>query len=202
MTVRFEHLISVAVAAVLGFTAAARAENEKVPAPDMKSDPYKPRGVEVNTLITININEKLGTQTTTNSDVKKDSTVDASLTGILGGEIGMLKPEAKAASTRETKGTADLNHQETFTARITATVKEKQPNGNLYIEARKTITNHEETTSIVLSGDIDPTRIGADKTVSSDFIANAKIRYEGKGPISDANKRTLLGLLMDKLSPI
>ena len=55
----------------------------------------------------------------------------------------------------------------------------------------------EEVTTIVFSGAVDPKFIDADGTVDSSRVFDARIRYTGKGAVTDANKRSFLTKLLD-----
>jgi len=96
---------------------------------------------------------------------------------------------------RQTSG--EIKHKESFTARITARIVEVLPNGNLVFEARKTVRIGAEESTIVFSGEVRPQDIQEDNTVSSDFVADARIEYRGKGEATDAVKRSWIARLFD-----
>jgi len=70
-------------------------------------------------------------------------------------------------------------------ARVTVTVHELLPSGELRIKGEQKIQINDETQEISLAGNIRPIDIGADNTVLSTKIANARIVYKGKGYSSD-----------------
>jgi len=70
-------------------------------------------------------------------------------------------------------------------AKITVTVLEVLPTGELRVKGEQNIQVNDERQAITLSGNIRPSDIDVDNTVDSTRIANAKITYKGDGYISD-----------------
>lgn len=70
-------------------------------------------------------------------------------------------------------------------AKITARVVRILPNGNLFIEGTRRLAINAEGQYIVVSGIIRPEDITSDNVISSQYIADAKIIYTGKGVIND-----------------
>ena len=56
---------------------------------------------------------------------------------------------------------------------------------------------HDETQTIVLSGLVRPQDVAADNTVRSAFVADAEVRVEGRGAISDRQRPGLSHRLFD-----
>ena len=84
-----------------------------------------------------------------------------------------------------------------LTTTLAAEVVEVMPNGNLVIEARRSIVLNKETQMVVLSGVIRTDDINRSNQIYSYSIANAQIRYEGKGQIARRQKPGLLNKLFD-----
>lgn len=79
-----------------------------------------------------------------------------------------------------------------LTATVTARIMQVMENGNLLIEGSKVVTLNEEDEIIQVSGMIRSDDINADNTVLSHKIADAVIRYTGKGVNADAQKPGLI----------
>ena len=75
------------------------------------------------------------------------------------------------------------------------------PNGNLLIEGRREITTNEETLIITVSGLVRPEDIGANNTVQSKFLADAKIVYAGEGALTEAQKPSVISRIANILWP-
>ena len=72
------------------------------------------------------------------------------------------------------------------------TVKELLPNGTIRIEGSRLVTINKETQRVVFSGVIRPEDIGTDNTIPSTLVADANIRYEGKGIVGDTQRTGIL----------
>ena len=77
------------------------------------------------------------------------------------------------------------SRSDNLTARITVTVKEVLPGGNLLVEGHRKVGMNAETQEITLTGVVRPQDIAADNTIQSPLVADAQIKYGGKGPVGD-----------------
>jgi flagellar L-ring protein precursor FlgH len=82
-------------------------------------------------------------------------------------------------------GSGSTNRSDKLAARIALTVKEVLPNGDLRVEGKRHVGINAETQEITLSGTVRPQDIAYDNTVSSSLVADAQIKYNGKGPVGD-----------------
>jgi len=71
-------------------------------------------------------------------------------------------------------------------ARISVSVKEVLPNGNLLLEGTRNVTINDDSQTITISGVVRPYDISPDNTVLSIYMADAQIKYKGKGPSSSS----------------
>ena len=86
------------------------------------------------------------------------------------------------------EGTGSTTRTDHANAQITAKVMRVLDNGNLLIEGRRIIVVHDEAQTIVLSGLVRPQDVSPDNTVRSAFVADAEVRIEGRGTISDRQR--------------
>ncbi len=93
---------------------------------------------------------------------------------------------------------SDMELRDQLTFRIAAHIVDIQPNGNLVIEAHRTITINDEQWLQSLTGIVRRTAIGPDRTVRSDEIADLRIEKREMGFIRDSYKRGWLQLWYDK----
>jgi len=93
------------------------------------------------------------------------------------------QPAADWSADREHTGKGDFKSTDKMVIRLTATVKEALPNGNLLIEGTRQLDTGGETRQVCVAGIIRPEDIQADNTVLSEKIADAKILYGSRGPI-------------------
>ena len=73
------------------------------------------------------------------------------------------------------------------------------PNGHLIIEGTRKIVINRETQLFKLTGIVRRDDITPDNSVLSESIAQAEIRFEGKGQIANKQRQGLLSQLMDWL---
>jgi len=109
-------------------------------------------------------------------------------TGILGKFFEQFG--IKSSDQYATAGSTDK--RDTLVTTISAEVVEVLPNGNLYIEARRSIVINEETQMVVLSGIVRGRDISGQNTIASNKIANAQINYTGRGPIARRQRPGIL----------
>ena len=82
------------------------------------------------------------------------------------------------------EGSVEL--QDSLTFRIAAKIVDIRPNGNLVIEAHRTITNNDEVWQQSLTGVVRRQSIGLDRTVRSDAIADLKINKRELGQVRNS----------------
>lgn len=81
--------------------------------------------------------------------------------------------------------TGSTNRNDNLSARIAVTVRQILPNGNLLVEGKRRVGMNAETQEITLTGVVRPQDIAFDNTIASPLVADAQIKYDGKGPVGD-----------------
>jgi flagellar L-ring protein FlgH len=71
---------------------------------------------------------------------------------------------------------------------LTVTVVDVQANGNLVVQGDKTLQLNQGDEFVHISGVIRPADIATNNTVTSDKLADAHIRYSGKGAVDSSNR--------------
>ncbi|MBX3113776.1 MAG: flagellar basal body L-ring protein FlgH [Fimbriimonadaceae bacterium] len=117
------------------------------------------------------------------------------LTGLLTQLFGPLSNSA----TSTTNGTGSTNQTAKMSATMSAIVKDVLPNGNMIIEGSRSLVTNKETQTFVLSGIIRATDITPQNTISSTKIAEAEIKMEGKGQVSERQRKGILTQILDWL---
>ncbi len=84
-------------------------------------------------------------------------------------------------------------------AKISARVEKVLSNNNLVIKGSKVIQINDDKQNLIIEGVIRPEDIAADNTILSTFVADAKIKYEGKGPIGEKASPGILTRILDWL---
>jgi flagellar L-ring protein precursor FlgH len=147
----------------------------------------------VGDLITVRITEDTRAEALADTETRRSSTVEGGITkffGVaegatkanpnMGGEIGLA-----ATGGSEYRGDGKTRREGALTGMLTCWVVEKYPNGNLRIYGWKEVRTNRETQYLVLTGIIRPRDIQANNVIASDFVAEARIQFDGSGVVAD-----------------
>jgi flagellar L-ring protein precursor FlgH len=163
----------------------------------------------INDIVTIIVSEIAagGNKATTNTS--RDTNTSAAITSLFGIENAIIGNNATmggkiglgGTSTNSMKGDGDTSRNGTLQARISARVLKVSENGNLLIEGRRQVTVNAEDQYIIISGIVRPDDIGAENTIESQYIADARILYTGNGVINDKMRPGWLTRVVDWVWP-
>jgi flagellar L-ring protein precursor FlgH len=168
------------------------------PLSDLASDL---RAGRVGDLVTILVAERASGFVRGSTQAARKSAADYSVGTLLGKTGATLSSLAGAGGSQQLDGTGETSRENVLTTTLSARVTEVLPNGNLAVEAAKSVTVNSETQLITVRGIIRQFDLGAANIVRSDRIANLEVRINGKGVVGDAIRRPfilyriLLGLL-------
>jgi len=84
-------------------------------------------------------------------------------------------------------------------AKISARVEKVLSNNNLVIKGTKVIEINDDKQNLIIEGVIRPEDIASDNTILSIYVADAKIKYEGKGPIGEKTSPGIITRILDWL---
>lgn len=146
------------------------------------------RASQVGDILTILISESSKTsQTLSNANSKSGKqTLDAG-TGIFG-----FLAAAKASGSDSFQANGSANNTNTASGNVTVTVVEVKENGNLVVEGTQSIWNNKNEHRITVRGVIRPEDISYDNTISSSRVADATLRFDGKGPLNAKQRQGIL----------
>lgn len=105
------------------------------------------------------------------------------------GVTGGINSDASGSTTRT----------DNLSASIGVTVKDVLPNGNLVVEGKRKVGMNAETQEITLSGVVRPTDIAPNNTIASPLVADAQIKYGGRGPVGDKQHDGLISRIFKVL---
>ena len=149
-------------------------------------------------LITILISESsVATLAANTSTSKKADNGIAS--NLLNSLFGILKIDPKTSANSTSTGTGTTSQNGSLRARLTAEVKSVTSTGNLIIEGTRTIVINKETQLFKITGVIRRDDVAADNTLMSESIAQAEIRFEGKGQVADRQRKGAITTVLDWL---
>ena len=161
---------------------------------------------KVGDIVTITVSEKAeaSKQASTKTGRKKDLSTDLSFAGLTtGGNVVLdtLQTGYSGKFDNTFTGTGTSTRKDSMTTYMTATIVEVLPNGNLAIRGSRWTKVNEELQQIVLEGIIRPMDISRQNEIQSQKIADAKIFFVGKGPVSSTNRPGWLVRLFDAVNP-
>lgn len=157
------------------------------------------RARQVGDILTVIVTEKTDAQKKAETSTKRETTADVANPTILGGVLGFRSPlslpatanqltlENNLSSTNNFSGEGDSSQSNSLTGRITVTVAEVLPNGNMVIRGEKLVTLNQGDEYIRFAGVVRPADVQRDNTILSTLVADARITYIGEGQLADAN---------------
>ena len=146
------------------------------------------RARQLGDVLTIVVNEATGSnvQETRNANKQTNTTTAMNLGG--SGSIGSSGTKqfanafnGGAQSQRKFDGQANSVTDRTFTDRMSVTVIAVYPNGNLLIQGYRTRIVGRETRTLQLTGIVRPADIGVYNQIQSQYVADLRIAYIGRG---------------------
>jgi flagellar L-ring protein precursor FlgH len=190
--------ITVTALAALTVGAAAQSDNPGSLWSDGLKNPFADRKAHaVGDVLTVIVSERSSASSTaaTNSSKSDNTKIEAGVGPILSAIIPGLETSLDSSMSGQGSTTRAGN----LTARLTVIVREKLPNGNFVIEGTRHIQTNKETQKIIFTGIVRPDDILADNTVKSEYVAEANIRYDGKGTVGDRQRKGIISTLLDWL---
>jgi flagellar L-ring protein precursor FlgH len=158
--------------------------------------------------VLININDEAKTSNATNAT--RTGTNTAGISNLLGLEstLGRILPRsfspANAINTNSalgSAGTGGVTRQEQIQLTIAAVVTQVLPNGNLVIQGRQEVETNNDVRELTVAGVVRPEDISSTNTILHTQIAEARIKYGGRGDISTVQKTPAGTVLMQKFLP-
>ncbi|RMG16453.1 MAG: flagellar basal body L-ring protein FlgH [Planctomycetota bacterium] len=108
-------------------------------------------------------------------------------------------PSGSVESSRAFDGEGSYRRSGSLRARVTAVVVDVLPNGYLVVEGAREVRVDDETRLLEVRGIVRPADLTASNTVLSEQLAEARISYEGDGPLTRSSSRGILGTIVDFL---
>ena len=141
-------------------------------------------------LVTIIISETQDVRNEESSDLSTQKGLDYQLTAFdLKPNMFSTLPSIQSGTDDNFSGSANYEKTGTFSARMTAVIVDKLPNGNLVVNGRREIRVDNEVKVIEFSGVVRRFDIEPNNTVQSELVADARITYTGSGPMTRATNR-------------
>ena len=142
----------------------------------------------VGDILTIIINESSTQSMTKSSTNEKDASVEL---GAGTGIFSFLK--AAGASTSDSfEANGNATGTSRFSGQITVTVVEVLPNDNMVVEGVQSIWQNRNEQKITFRGVVRRDDVTMNNTVPSSKVANAELKFDGKGPLNAKQRQGIL----------
>lgn len=157
-------------------------------------------------LVTISDSAKIANKT----DRTRASSNANGVSGVLGSAFSNVlpdgvnvEPSAALGTTSSVKdaGNGSVNRSESLNTSVAAVVTQVLPNGNLVIEGRQEVRVNFEVRDLIVAGIVRPEDVGANNTIPSSKIAEARIAYGGRGQITDVQQPRYGAQVLDAILP-
>jgi len=112
------------------------------------------------------------------------------------------KPNIDYRGVFNQRNTGELDREDRLTARITASIIDIKPNGNLVFEAHSTLHYEDELQTMTLTGGCRSTDVTPDNTVLSTQVADLAINVRTSGGVRNATRQGWIGRIYDWIRPL
>lgn len=164
---------------------------------------------KIGDIITIMLVENVSATNSASLGTDKDSKLNMEVNGfdsIIGvnhlfGKPVSTNPSFDVSATNGFDGSGSSRRSSVITGTVSGQVTEIMPNGNLRIEASQAMVINDEKNSVILVGTVRPQDISSENTILSTQVANVEIKYAGKGPLSNVQKRGIITEFLEFIWP-
>ncbi len=158
------------------------------------------RALKVNDVVVIKIVEVAQAERSAATDVDRDGGLDLSVWGGGAGGIGMQEGIGTSVGL-SSKNAGRTARRDDVRFTVAATVKQKFPNGNLFVEGHRVVLVNQEEHHYYVSGVARPADIDSGNSIRSDRLADAHVELNGRGIISDAQEPGWITKFFKWISP-
>lgn len=161
----------------------------------------------VGDLLTVVVSENTDVDSSEDRGASKSAEAggEFSLNTSAGGGFGTQASNAaldfSKKSNRKFDGESSFSSNSAFTDRMTVTVMDVQPNGNLVISGQRRVRIAGDERTLIVTGLVRDLDIGPDNVVNSRHIAELKLVYESAGPSQRFSRQGWLGRFVNAVWP-
>ncbi len=159
---------------------------------------------QVGDILTILLVERTDASKSANTSTSKGTSIGINPPTIAGRPVTVGGTEVlnfDVGTEQSFEGSGDSSQSNALSGSLSAMVTQVMPNGNLVIRGQKQIALNQGSETVSVEGIVRPADIQPGNTVTSDRIANAKIKYGGKGVVDGANSMGLVARFFNAFFP-
>ena len=149
-------------------------------------------------ILTVIVNEKTLSDFSASTSASKNDSNAVNAQFFIGLLDSLFKPVTTGAQS-SVDGKGETSQSSRMSATMSVVVKQVMPNGNLVVEGRRSLITNKQTQSVVFSGIVRPGDIRPNNTVLSTNVAEAEIKMDGSGLISQRQRKGILTQIIDWL---
>lgn len=154
----------------------------------------------VGDIITIQLVERTVAAKSNSAGTARDGSIG--LSPPTTGPLSLFNPSDIGMGGDQTfKGKGEASQSNTLMGEVSVTVAAVYPNGTMLVKGEKLLTLNRGDERVQISGIVRAVDIGPDNRVLSTRVANAHIRYVGKGEIARASQQGWLQRFFSIISP-
>ena len=158
------------------------------------------RAARVGDILTIVLAERMSATKSNSATTGRNGSMG--ITPPATGPLGLFDPsDIKMGGDQSFKGKGDAAQSNALSGEVSVTIAAVYPNGTMLVRGEKLVTLNRGDEAVQFSGLVRIADIGTDNRVSSTRVADARIRYTGKGEIARASKQGWLQSFFSKISP-
>jgi flagellar L-ring protein FlgH len=158
------------------------------------------RASQVGDVLTIMLVER--TSATKSNSANIDRGGEVSIVPPASGPLSLLKPKLLNSSGAQSfQGQGDAAQSNALSGEVSVTVAAVYPNGTMLVRGEKLLTLNRGDERLQMSGIVRAADISPDNKIISTRVADAKIRYVGKGEVARASRQGWLQRFFSKVSP-
>ena len=158
------------------------------------------RAGQVGDIITIQLVERTAAKKSNAASTQRGGSFG--LTPPSTGPLSLFNPsDIGMGGDQQFGGKGDASQSNTLSGEVSVTVAAVYPNGTMLVRGEKLLTLNRGDERVQISGLVRAIDVGPDNRILSTRVANADIRYVGKGEIARASRQGWLGRFFSMISP-
>ena len=158
------------------------------------------RAGQVGDILTIQLVERTAATKSNAAGTQRDGNIG--LTPPATGPLSLFNPSDIAMGGGQAfKGKGDASQSNALSGEVSVTIAAVYPNGTMLVRGEKLLTLNRGDERVQISGIVRAMDISPDNRILSTRVADANIRYVGKGEIARASKQGWLQRFFSIISP-
>jgi flagellar L-ring protein FlgH len=158
------------------------------------------RAGQVGDVLTIQLVERTMASKSNSASTQRGGSIG--LTPPSTGPLNLFKPsDIGMGGDQQFQGKGAAAQSNTLNGEISVTVAQVYPNGTMLVRGEKMLTLNRGDEHVQFSGIVRAMDISPDNRILSTRVADAQIRYVGKGEIARASRQGWLGRFFSMISP-